>query len=544
MGTNLREPVPADPLKVPQFIPVEHATRAERSATSAALIEEAGTSTQRLGVPLTLQDFPREQVNHKGEDTMHLSVPLFGLGAPRWRTAEGLSDHDEPGTASYDGVRARPLGNRGLKQWDSAKKKKMKRKPLFKLVEEGTDPYGIGVPTPSGSSISRAGSIFLEAPDGPVQEPRGSSSSFDSSASPLDMTDLHTPSTSMAAAGSVPSSAPAHTGLSRSSTMATVGSTTTTQTEPPSPMNPPLRRSGAMAHIGPEPEYIAPVTETTLESALYLVRATNHRAATERKEKDDKAKKSTGDVDVGSTTTTTTTTTATTSSLSRTSTMTTIGSSPQSPVSRPATTAKIAKARSIKSTSKANKAKAKTAAAAVPSAGPQRRKRASAASTSTAATASASSATPPTSNSTAPSRTETNAPRRTLKRARRTADDEDEQQQGDEEEQVDGEPPRKRIKRATAPSPGPTVGGGGRGGGGRRRGRGSAVKVEADDGAARAVEHASSSSRSQQGQVRRSTRVTRASAAAAAATAEVGVPAPAAPARRGQAAKGKKAKKN
>jgi hypothetical protein len=93
-----------------------------------------------------------------------------------------------------------------------------------------------------------------------------------------------------------------------------------------------------------------------------------------------------------------------------------------------------------------------------------------------------------------------------------------------EEQRVDGEPPRKRLKRATAPSSSssssPTVG------------RGSTVVIEADEGGDR-VEHTSSRS---QGSLRRSTRVTRASAGAATAEAVV-------PARRGQATKGKKAKR-
>ena len=147
MGTNLREPVPADPLKIPQFVPIDHATPAERAAQSATLVQEAGTSARQIGVPLTMHDFPRrpDEEQNQGEDTMHTSVPLFGLGAPRWRAAEGLPPHDMPGTASYDGVVAKPRGLKGLQGWDAERaRRKQKRKPLWNMIEEGVDPYGIG----------------------------------------------------------------------------------------------------------------------------------------------------------------------------------------------------------------------------------------------------------------------------------------------------------------------------------------------------------------------------------------------------------------
>ena len=116
-------------------------------------------------------------------------------------------------------------------------------------------------------------------------------------------------------------------------------------------------------------------------------------------------------------------------------------------------------------------------------------------------------------------------PKRTLKRARRTADN-DEQQRA-QKGGVDGaERPRKRLRRAAAPSPSPSIG----------CVRGSVVNVEADDGGDR-VEHMSSHSQGQ-GQLRRSTRVRRASAVTGAVAAEA-VP-ELAPARRGQATKAKK----
>lgn len=203
MGTNLREPVPADPLKVPRFIPTDQATRAERAVESAALIKEAGMSARRLGVPLTMHDFPRDpDEDDNNVDTMHSSVPLFGLGAPRWRKMEGLPPHDIPGTASYDGVLARPRGNRGLQGWDG--RARMLKKPLCKLIEQGVDPYGIGA----------AGTKLLDPLDVPTRH-----SSLGDPSTPL------TTHSQRSEAAKPPSSAPARTGLSRTfSTTATIGS--------------------------------------------------------------------------------------------------------------------------------------------------------------------------------------------------------------------------------------------------------------------------------------------------------------------------------
>ncbi|KAH9975742.1 hypothetical protein BGW80DRAFT_1250644 [Lactifluus volemus] len=77
MGTDLREPIPADPRLMPQFTPLENSTPAERAAESAALIAEAGKSAQHLGVPLTLQDFPRDPAIHGGTEKENPMFPRF-----------------------------------------------------------------------------------------------------------------------------------------------------------------------------------------------------------------------------------------------------------------------------------------------------------------------------------------------------------------------------------------------------------------------------------------------------------------------------------
>ena len=149
IGTNLREPVPADPELIPKFAPVNRATPAERAAQSAALIKEAGASACQIGVPLTFQDFPDHPSMNRGtkkEDPMHASIPLFGLRAPRWRAKQGLDDDAVPGTAAYDGVVAPPAGRTGLRLYaDRARELKV---PMWKLMEQGAD---------SSSSSPRAG---------------------------------------------------------------------------------------------------------------------------------------------------------------------------------------------------------------------------------------------------------------------------------------------------------------------------------------------------------------------------------------------------
>jgi hypothetical protein len=151
MGTNLREPVPCDPELIPKFTPVNQVTPAERATQSVALIKGAGMSARQIGVPLTLQDFPDHpsmNSSTKKEDPMHASIPLFGLRAPRWRAKQGLDDHPIPGTAAYDGVVVRPAG-RGLKLY--SKHAKELKVPMWKLIERGTAPQGIGA-DPSSSS--------------------------------------------------------------------------------------------------------------------------------------------------------------------------------------------------------------------------------------------------------------------------------------------------------------------------------------------------------------------------------------------------------
>ena len=161
MGTNLHEPVPADPLKMPRFMPTDQATPAERAVESAALIREARMSARRLGVPLTTHEFPREPVKNVSGDVMHSSVPLFGLCAPRWRQMEGLLPHVLPDTASFDGLRTKPRENRGSQGRDGCARKL--KTPHYKLVEEGVDPYGFGAL--SSSSMRDARTRSLDALD-------------------------------------------------------------------------------------------------------------------------------------------------------------------------------------------------------------------------------------------------------------------------------------------------------------------------------------------------------------------------------------------
>lgn len=158
MGTNLREPVPANPMLIPQFMPIDHTTPAQRATESATLVAEAGMSARRIGVPLTMQDFPRNPVECKGangDDPMHSSIPLFGLSAPRWRSSQGLKPDEIPGTAAYNGRLAPPRGKRGLKLYN--KRAEILQVPLWKQVEDGVDEFGIGAAAAaSGSSTSGA----------------------------------------------------------------------------------------------------------------------------------------------------------------------------------------------------------------------------------------------------------------------------------------------------------------------------------------------------------------------------------------------------
>ncbi|KAH9165103.1 hypothetical protein EDB89DRAFT_1911687 [Lactarius sanguifluus] len=165
MGTNLREPVPADPSLIPRFTP-ENATPTQRASESAELIAQAGVSARRLGVPLTLQDFPRDPAIHSGgenEDPMHSAVPLFGIRAPRWRAKEGLPPDIAPGLATYNGVSAPPAGKKGKRLYA---KRAQKLNPKWKTFEAATAPTG-------PSSISSTLFDLLEGPS--LAGPSGSS---------------------------------------------------------------------------------------------------------------------------------------------------------------------------------------------------------------------------------------------------------------------------------------------------------------------------------------------------------------------------------
>jgi hypothetical protein len=145
---------------IPRFTP-ENKTPAQRAAESAELIAQAGVSARRLGVPLTLHDFPRDPAIHCGgenEDPMHSAVPLFGLRAPRWRAKEGLPPDSTPGTATYNGVPAPPKGKKGRKLYA---KKAQKMKPKWKTFEAATAPRG------STSSSSSSFDKLFELLDSP-----------------------------------------------------------------------------------------------------------------------------------------------------------------------------------------------------------------------------------------------------------------------------------------------------------------------------------------------------------------------------------------
>ena len=161
MGTNLREPVPADPRLTPRFAP-ENTTPEQRATESAELIAEAGVSARRLGVPLTLQDFPRDPAIHSGgenEDPMHAAVPLYGIRAPRWRIKEGLPLDSRPGTATYNGVPAPPASKKGRRLYV---KRAQKLNPKWKSFEDATAPSASSSSSSSSSSaINRLGLLDL-----------------------------------------------------------------------------------------------------------------------------------------------------------------------------------------------------------------------------------------------------------------------------------------------------------------------------------------------------------------------------------------------
>ncbi|KAI0251816.1 hypothetical protein BJV78DRAFT_1312712 [Lactifluus subvellereus] len=100
IGTNLREPVPADPRLIPQFAPLENATPAERATESAALIAEAGMSARRLG---------------------------------------GTPPYDVPSFPSYSGVAEPPEGGKGKRLYErQARKLKAKAMRRAAMAERGS----------------------------------------------------------------------------------------------------------------------------------------------------------------------------------------------------------------------------------------------------------------------------------------------------------------------------------------------------------------------------------------------------------------------
>jgi len=168
MGTNLREPVPADPRLIPQFV-LESTTPAQRATESAELIAQAGVSARRLGVSLTLHDFPRDPAIHGGgenEDPMHSAVPLFGIHAPRWRAKEGLPLDIRPGLATYNGVPAPPTGRKGRRLYA---KKAQKLNPKSTTFEAATAP--VASSSSSSSSISSALDRFFDLLNAPLPPP-------------------------------------------------------------------------------------------------------------------------------------------------------------------------------------------------------------------------------------------------------------------------------------------------------------------------------------------------------------------------------------
>ncbi|KAH9066500.1 hypothetical protein EDB87DRAFT_1573471 [Lactarius vividus] len=147
MGTNLREPVPADPRLIPRFTP-ENATPTQRAEESAELIAQAGTSRAT----------PAIHSGGENEDPMHSSVPLFGIRAPRWRTKEGLPPDIAPGLATYNGVAAPPTGKKGKRLYA---KRAQKLNPKWKTFEAATAPTA---PSSSSSTLDR----LFELLDGPA----------------------------------------------------------------------------------------------------------------------------------------------------------------------------------------------------------------------------------------------------------------------------------------------------------------------------------------------------------------------------------------
>lgn len=268
MGTNLREPVPADPELTPKFTPIDRATPAERAAQSTALIKEAGLSAHQIGMPLTFQDFPDHPSMNSGtkkEDPMHASIPLFGLRAPRWRAKQGLDDHAIPGTAAYGGVVAPPVGGTGLRLYNNrARELKL---PMWKLIEQGGDPRGIRVASssspgaetsnspgvqgvPAGASLSNTRQIPVAR--GPTTPTTTSSTALSARPRPLYRTyAIANMEESISTSTSTSNIIPKPSALSRTSTMATIGSTrsTTSKTSTYSSLSTTLKRGRRTAEL-------------------------------------------------------------------------------------------------------------------------------------------------------------------------------------------------------------------------------------------------------------------------------------------------------
>jgi hypothetical protein len=249
---------------IPQFTPIDKATPAERAAVSAALVKDAGMSARQIGVPLTLHDFPGNPSisgGGKKEDPMHASVPLFGLNAPRWRAMQGLEDHGIPGTAAWDGVVARPVEKKAQQLYQQ-RAKELKR-PLWKLIEQGADPLGIGAA--SSSSSPGAGTRHSDVPDVPAgaslfnttPAARPAASSISSSSTPHARRELYR-TYAIADMESTSNKASRTSSLRRSSTMATIGSTTSEASSRST-----LSRVSTTATIGSEPDFSSLTATTT-----------------------------------------------------------------------------------------------------------------------------------------------------------------------------------------------------------------------------------------------------------------------------------------